>query len=56
MIADNKYDFQAFRYSAGLSVFWSSPVGPLKISLAKPLNAKAGDRRQAFQFTFGGAF
>lgn len=55
MIAD-KYDFQEFRYSSGMSVFWSSPVGPLKISVARPLNAKAGDRKQAFQFTFGGAF
>jgi outer membrane protein assembly factor BamA len=24
--------------------------------LAAPLNSKPGDRKQAFQFTFGGAF
>lgn len=55
MIA-NKYEMDAFRYSSGLAVFWSSPFGPLKISVAAPLNAKVGDKRQAFQFTFGGAF
>lgn len=55
MIANN-YDASAFRYSTGVGLFWSSPFGPLKISLAVPLNADAGDRRQAFQFTFGGAF
>jgi len=55
MIAE-KYDVDAFRYSTGLGLFWSSPFGPLKISVAAPLNADATDRKQAFQFTFGGAF
>ncbi|MGA0033990.1 MAG: outer membrane protein assembly factor BamA, partial [Burkholderiales bacterium] len=55
-MVDDKYDSQEFRYSTGLGVFWSSPIGPLKISVAMPLNDKAGDRKQAFQFTFGGAF
>jgi outer membrane protein insertion porin family len=55
MVAE-KYDAGEFRYSTGVSLFWSSPVGPLKISLAKPLNAQTSDRKQAFQFTFGGAF
>jgi outer membrane protein insertion porin family len=45
-----------FRYSTGMSLFWSSPFGPLKISLAAPLNAQVGDKRQPFQFTFGGVF
>lgn len=55
MIA-NSFDFGALRYSTGVSLFWSSPMGPLKISVAAPLNSEFGDRRQAFQFTFGGAF
>ncbi len=55
MIAD-KFDADAFRYSTGLGLFWSSPFGPLKISVAAPLNADSLDRKQAFQFTFGGAF
>ena len=56
MISDNKYDADAFRYSTGLGLFWSSPLGPLKISVAAPLNADSTDKKQAFQFTFGGAF
>ncbi len=56
MIANDGFDADAFRYSTGMAVFWSSPFGPLKISIAAPLNAEIGDRKQAFQFTFGGAF
>lgn len=52
----NKFETDAFRYSTGMALFWSSPFGPLKISVAAPLNADASDRKQAFQFTFGGAF
>jgi outer membrane protein insertion porin family len=53
---DNTFEADAFRYSVGLGLFWSSPFGPLKISVAAPLNADARDKKQAFQFTFGGAF
>lgn len=52
----NSIDSDEARYSTGISLFWSSPFGPLKISLAAPLNSQQGDRKQAFQFTFGGAF
>ncbi len=51
-----KLDTGEFRYSTGVSLFWSSPFGPIKISVAAPLNAQSNDRKQAFQFTFGGAF
>ncbi|HEX8963575.1 MAG TPA: outer membrane protein assembly factor BamA [Rhodocyclaceae bacterium] len=44
------------RYSAGVSVAWSSPFGPLKFSLGKPLNAKPDDKIQHLQFTMGTAF
>ena len=47
---------QAFRYSAGVGVAWSSPIGPLKFSYGIPLNAKQGDRQQRFQFTAGTTF
>jgi outer membrane protein insertion porin family len=40
------------RYSAGISVTWISPMGPLKVSLAKPLNEKPEDNIQTFQFLF----
>ena len=44
------------RYSAGLGISWISPVGPLKLSYAKPLNAKPGDRLERFQFQMGTGF
>jgi len=55
MIA-NSFDMNEFRYSTGMSLFWSSPMGPLKISFALPLNDQPGDRKQIFQFSFGGTF
>lgn len=44
------------RYSAGIGLSWISPVGPLKLSYAKPLNAKPGDRLERFQFQMGTGF
>lgn len=49
-------DLADLRYATGLAVSWNSPVGPLKFSLAKPLNAKSGDKEQRFQFTLGSVF
>jgi len=48
--------FESFRYSTGIGVAWSSPIGPLKFSYAIPLNAREGDRQQRFQFQAGAAF
>ena len=47
---------ESFRYSTGVGVAWSSPIGPLKFSYGIPLNAKTGDRQQRFQFTAGTTF
>ncbi len=44
------------RASAGLGISWISPVGPLKLSYAKPLNSKPGDRLERFQFQMGTGF
>lgn len=44
------------RYSSGVAVSWVSPMGPLRFSLAKPLNEKPGDRTQVFQFQMGTTF
>ena len=44
------------RYSAGLSLAWTSPLGPLKFSLAQPLNKKDGDQTQRLQFQMGTLF
>lgn len=44
------------RYSTGLALTWISPVGPLKMSYAWPLNEQYGDSLQRFQFTLGQIF
>jgi outer membrane protein insertion porin family len=44
------------RYSVGVGLEWVSPLGPLGFSLAAPLNKKAGDDTQIFQFTLGTFF
>ncbi len=48
-------DYQA-RASVGVALSWFSPVGPLKISYAFPLNQQTGDHTQAFQFQLGTTF
>ncbi|ABB73972.1 outer membrane protein assembly factor BamA [Nitrosospira multiformis] len=49
-------DQEGLRYSAGIAVTWISPMGPLKISVAQPLNSQPGDNIQRFQFQFGQQF
>ncbi|MCX7172522.1 MAG: outer membrane protein assembly factor BamA [Proteobacteria bacterium] len=44
------------RYSTGLSLSWSSPMGPLKFSFANPINKKPEDRIQRLQFQMGTMF
>jgi outer membrane protein insertion porin family len=44
------------RYAAGIGLSWISPVGPLRLSYAKPLNQKPGDRLEGFQFQMGTGF
>ena len=52
-----KLDFSQLRYSTGIAVNWISPFGPLRFSIAQPLNAKQNiDRTQRIQFTFGTGF
>lgn len=47
---------QELRYSAGIGLSWISPVGPLRLSFAKPLNDKPGDQLERFQFQMGTGF
>lgn len=51
-----KIQLSDLRYSAGLGISWISPVGPLKLSLGYPMNAKPGDYTQRFQFQLGTGF
>jgi outer membrane protein insertion porin family len=52
----NKIELGDLRYATGLALFWSSPLGPLRLSWAHPLNARSEDRKQQLQFTFGTGF
>jgi outer membrane protein insertion porin family len=51
-----KFDLSELRASVGAGVSWISPVGPLRIALAKPLRKFPGDRIQTLQFQIGSSF
>ena len=51
-----KVELGELRYSAGVGLAWLSPLGPMRLSFAQPLNAKPEDEIQRIQFTFGTAF
>lgn len=53
---DQGFTFKTWRYSAGFSFAWNSPLGPLKFSLAWPFHDEPGDRTQRFQFQLGTIF
>ncbi len=44
------------RATAGVGLLWISPMGPLRLSIAVPLNKQPGDLTQPLQFTVGNAF
>jgi len=41
-------------YGAGLS--WVSPMGPLRLAIANPVNKQSGDRINRLQFQIGNVF
>ena len=54
--ADEKISFSAMRTSTGLGVSWVSPVGPLRLAIARPIRKFDGDRIQTLQFQIGTSF
>lgn len=54
--ANEDFEFDRFRYSAGLSGIWISPFGAVSVSVAQPFGDEPGDEIQNFQFTFGTSF
>lgn len=53
---DTGFQIDQLRSSAGLSLVWLSPIGPLRFSYAETLNDVAGDDLRAFQFSIGSSF
>ncbi|MGE5162057.1 MAG: outer membrane protein assembly factor BamA [Betaproteobacteria bacterium] len=53
---NQRIDLGELRYSVGIGIAWISPLGPLKLSYAYPINDKPGDRLQRFQFQIGTGF
>ena len=49
-------DVGEVRTSTGVAMKWLSPLGPLNISLAYPLNDESSDETQPFQFSIGSTF
>jgi outer membrane protein insertion porin family len=52
----NSIGANGLRYSAGVGLAWISPIGPLKLSFALPIQKHTGDQYQKFQFQIGTAF
>ena len=46
----------ALRASIGVSLFWTTPLGPLRFNFSKPLVKEDYDEEQNFQFTISTAF
>ncbi|AWB68144.1 outer membrane protein assembly factor BamA [Saccharobesus litoralis] len=55
-IIDDYSDPMRFRASAGISVQWISPMGPIIFSFAKPLKKFDDDETKFFSFNIGNTF
>jgi len=66
-VGDNGFQLDQLRSSVGLSLVWISPIGPLRFSYARTLDAvpggpdsngvyQRGDDLRAFQFSIGSFF
>jgi outer membrane protein insertion porin family len=53
---EQSFDISDLRYSAGVGFHWFSPVGPISLTYALPLNDEPGDDVEKFQFTLGAVF
>jgi len=51
--SSSDFDFGEIRISVGAGFHWFSPVGPISLTMAQPLNDEAGDDVKRLQFTLG---
>lgn len=52
----DSFDSNLLRASAGISVTWQAPVGPIIMNFATPIKQLEGDRTESIQFSFGTTF
>lgn len=52
----NIQDDNSIRTSAGVGVFWKSPVGPIRVDIAQPIMKESYDKTETFRFSFGTKF
>tara|TARA_R110000868_G_scaffold190862_1_gene434887 strand:- start:188542 stop:190815 length:2274 start_codon:yes stop_codon:yes gene_type:complete len=52
----NVLDTRTYRASAGVGVYWRSPLGPLRFEFAAPINKAEEDKTKIFSFSFGTRF
>ncbi|MCX7556683.1 outer membrane protein assembly factor BamA [Xanthomonadaceae bacterium JHOS43] len=50
------FEFREYRASAGVSLQWQAPVGPIVLNLAYPFLTDRDDRTERLQFSFGTQF
>ncbi len=50
------FDANLLRASAGISVTWQAPIGPIIMNYAFPIRDFEGDRTESLQFSFGTTF
>jgi outer membrane protein insertion porin family len=46
----------AARQVIGASLFWKTPIGPLRFNFTKALSKEVGDREQTFDLTISSSF
>ena len=49
-------DSPSLRMATGMGISWSSPIGPIRLDISKPLRYKSFDRRQVVLFSFRTTF
>ncbi|MDR0467480.1 MAG: outer membrane protein assembly factor BamA [Campylobacteraceae bacterium] len=54
MIGEDGFDEK--RSSAGATIEWISPLGPIQFIFARPIQKESGDRTSSFEFTIGRGF
>lgn len=53
---DSTKDSDKIRSSAGVTLDWISPLGPLSFVLAETISSAAGDKEESFSFQIGSSF